>query len=391
MKITIVLGAFLPVPPIMGGAVEKVWFQLGQEFARRGHDVVQISRASPQFPNDEVINGVRHLRVRGFDTPGSLFWLKFLDLLYSIRAMSILRSRRMSELPKADVIVTNTFWLPFLLRNSKRGRVYIHVARYPKGQTRFYANAARLQAPSHAVARAIADEAPKLAGKIRVIPYPAPGSTTDRAPSPAGEREKIILFVGRVHPEKGVRLLVEAFASGARTVFADWKLMLVGPTNEKHGGGGASYLVDLKRFAANAGDKIIFRGPIFDQTELEQTLCAARVFVYPSLAERGESFGLAPLEAMAQGCAVFVSDLACFRDFIRDGETGFIFNHRSLNPAESLRAKIENVIVDPTLLSTVADAGYRKSAEYSLACVADQFLEDFNLLIANSDAARTSR
>ena len=43
MKITIVLGAFFPVPPIMGGAVEKVWFALGQEFARRGHEVVQIS------------------------------------------------------------------------------------------------------------------------------------------------------------------------------------------------------------------------------------------------------------------------------------------------------------------------------------------------------------
>jgi glycosyltransferase involved in cell wall biosynthesis len=297
----------------------------------------------------------------------------------------------MSELPKADVIVTNTFWLPFLLRDPKRGRVYVHVARYPKGQTRFYRNAARLQAPSQAVARAIAEEAPKLAGKIRVIPYPAPGSTIDRALSPTGEREKIILFVGRVHPEKGVHLLVEAFAEGARTVFADWKLMIVGPTDEKHGGGGASYLDDLKRFAANAGDKIIFRGPVFDQTELEQTLRAARIFVYPSLAERGESFGLAPLEAMAQGCAVFVSDLACFHDFIRNGETGFIFNHRSAKPAESLRAKIENVIVDPTLLSTVADAGYRKSAEYSLASVADQFLEDFNSLNANSDAARTSR
>jgi glycosyltransferase involved in cell wall biosynthesis len=383
MKITIVLGAFFPVPPIMGGAVEKVWFALAQELARRGHEVVQVSRAVPQFPREETIAGVRHLRVRGFDAPRSLVWLKFLDLLYSIRTMSIL--------PKADVIVTNTFWLPFLLRNSKRGRVYVHIARYPKGQTRFYANAARLQVPSHAVARAIADEAPKLAGKIRVIPYPAPGSTIDRAPSAAGQREKIILFVGRVHPEKGVHLLVEAFASGARTVFADWKLMIVGPTDGKHGGGGTSYLVDLKRFAANAGDKIIFRGPIFDQTELEQTLRAARIFVYPSLAERGESFGLAPLEAMAQGCAVFVSDLACFHDFIRDGETGFVFNHRAANPAESLRAKVENVIVDPTLLSTVADAGYRESAEYSLAYVADQFLEDFNSLNANSDAARASR
>src|SRR5919204_575348 len=76
MKITIVLGAFLPVPPIMGGAVEKAWFGLAQEFATRGHDVVVISRAVAQLPPEELVDRVRHIRVRGFDTPRSLVWLK---------------------------------------------------------------------------------------------------------------------------------------------------------------------------------------------------------------------------------------------------------------------------------------------------------------------------
>ena len=158
MKITIVLGAFFPVPPIMGGAVEKIWFMLTQEFARRGHEVVVISRAMPQFPRQEILAGVKHFRVRGFNAPRSLIWLKLLDLIYSIRTMSVL--------PKVDIIVTNTFWLPLLLRNSKRGQIYVHATRYPKGQMRFYKKAARLQAPSHAVARAIAAEAPALAKNI---------------------------------------------------------------------------------------------------------------------------------------------------------------------------------------------------------------------------------
>ena len=37
MKITIVLGAFLPVPPVIGGAIEKSWFALAQEFVSRNH------------------------------------------------------------------------------------------------------------------------------------------------------------------------------------------------------------------------------------------------------------------------------------------------------------------------------------------------------------------
>src|SRR5205807_778782 len=80
MKITIVTGAFLPVPPIMGGAIEKAWYALAREFARRGHEVVFVSRKLPQLPAEEAADGVRHVRVRGFDTPRSLPWLKLLDL-----------------------------------------------------------------------------------------------------------------------------------------------------------------------------------------------------------------------------------------------------------------------------------------------------------------------
>jgi glycosyltransferase involved in cell wall biosynthesis len=383
MKITVVLGAFLPVPPVMGGAVEKVWFALSQEFARRGHEVILVSRALPELCRSETRAGVKHLRVRSFDTPRSLLWLKFLDLIYSIRTISIL--------PAADIIVTNTFWLPILLRSSRHGHVYVHVARYPKGQMRFYGKAARLQAPSRAVARAVAAETPKRAQRIAVIPYPAPGSTSELEPPPFAEREKTILFVGRVHPEKGVHLLVNAFANAARTLFADWKLVIIGPTEKKYGGGGGPYLAALKRSAEQGQDKIIFRGPVFDPIALEREFRSARLFVYPSLAEKGESFGLAPLEAMAHRCAVLVSNLDCFHDFIRESETGFIFNHRAANPTDALREKIENVVVDEPLLARVAETGYCKSTEYSLTCVADQFLNDFNSLVRNSDVARKGR
>lgn len=371
MKITIVLGAFFPVPPTMGGGVEKVWFTLAPEIAKRGHDVVMVSRKMPDLPREETIDGVKHLRADGFDTPRSLVWLKFFDLIYSLRTMSIL--------PRADIIVTNTFWLPILLRSSKHGRVYVQVARYPKGQMRFYGKAARLQAPSHAVARAIVAEAPRLANQIAVVPNPVPKSAI--SPPAISDREKIMLFIGRVHPEKGVHVLVDAFASGARAAFADWRLMIVGPTQTKLGGGGERYSASLRRAAENAEGKISFAGPIFDATELASVYRNSRLFIYPSLADRGESFGLAPLEAMAHGCGVLVSNLDCFRDFIRGGETGFIFDHRAQPITETLRDKIDNVIHNETLLARVAAAGYEKSAEYSPKRVAEQFLKDFDSVI----------
>ena len=68
MKITIVLGAFFPVPLTMGGGVEKVWFSLAPEFVKRGHEVVIVSRKTPGLSREETIDGVKQLRVDGFDT-----------------------------------------------------------------------------------------------------------------------------------------------------------------------------------------------------------------------------------------------------------------------------------------------------------------------------------
>jgi glycosyltransferase involved in cell wall biosynthesis len=341
-----------------------------------------ISRAVGEAPREEILDGVRHRRVRGFDTPRSLVWLKFLDLIYSIRTLSVL--------PAADIIVTNTFWLPILLRDPTRGRIYVHVARFPKGQMRFYKRAARLQGPSTVVVRAIASQAPALASRTAVVPNPAPPLVTTLPPKPLADREKIILFVGRLHREKGVHLLVEAFVAGARTIFADWKLMIVGPAEARLGGGGEAYLASLQNAAQSAPGQVIFTGPIFDVARLESSFREAKLFVYPSLAEKGESFGLAPLEAMTHGCAVLVSNLECFTDFVREEETGFVFDHRAADPTAALSEKMQRLVADESLLGRVAGQGYRRSADYSVSRVADSFLNDFHSLMQDSHGGTTN-
>ena len=126
MRITIAQGAFLPVPPLRGGAIEKVWFQLGKLFAAQGHEVTHVSRLCDELPENETIDGVHHLRVPGYSTPSSPVKLKFLDYLYSRRVKK--------ALPDADILVTNTFWLPILARHARFGRRYVHVGRFPKAK-----------------------------------------------------------------------------------------------------------------------------------------------------------------------------------------------------------------------------------------------------------------
>ena len=381
MRITIVQGAFLPVPPLMGGAVEKVWQALGEEFAHRGHDVVHISRVVSPLPQWEVAGGVTHVRVRGYDTPASLPLLKLLDLLYSFRARAALPKR-------SDIIVTNTFWLPMLLRSSSRGQVYVHVARFPKGQMRYYAHCARLQAPSRAVAEAVKQQAPELSNKVTAIPYPRPEPIDPSTPPPLPSRPATILYVGRVHPEKGVHLLVEAFTRLPLPLTVSWKLRIVGPWESHLGGGGEAYRDQLLRLAEGRRDSVQLHGPIFEACELEREFRTARVFVYPSLAETGETFGLAPLEAMTHGCATVVSNLGCFHDFVIDDETGFIFDHRVESPAVALELKLAALLNNEPRLAAVAARGRAQTEEYSLQPVAAKYVADFQLLTESASAAR---
>ncbi len=374
MKITLVTGAFLPVPPVKGGAVEKVWFALAKEFARRGHDITMISRLLPGWAEEETSEGVHHLRARGHDTPDSLLLLKLLDLGYSLRVRRLL--------PPADILVSNTFWLPLLRPPLSRGRLYIHVGRFPKGQLRFYTNAARLHALSPAIGDAIISEVPEMAERVRVIPFPV---ETGPPPSPFRGRSPIITYAGRVHPEKGVHLLVEAFAAAWRGPLSDWTLRIVGPWETGHGGGGEPYLARLKETAGDA--PVVFTGGLFADGALARELQQARLFVYPSLAERGETFGVAALEAMAAGCAVLVSDLACFRGFVRENETGFVFDHRRGDKARALQEKLVALAGDESRLAEISDKGYRETARFSLSNMADLFLADFQSLLSQHERA----
>jgi len=365
VRITIVQGAFLPVPPLLGGAVEKVWFNLGKEFARRGHEVTHVSRAFEHLPKREVIDRVSHRRISGFPSPATTPRRMLLDFWYALRVMS--------QLPPADILVTNTFWLPALELRRSRGLAYVHVARYPKGQLKLYRRAI-LQTVSEPIRQAILAETPRAGNRVRVIAYPL--SERYLRPEP-GEFHQTLLYTGRVHPEKGVHLLIQAFAQLPPADRATWKLQIVGPSEIAYGGGGETYLAELQAAAASVKANVEFVGRVFDEDRLIQHYNNASIFVYPSLAERGETFGLAVLEAMAAGCAPLVSDLACFRDFIRPEVNGQIFNHRTNDPVGTLVSVLAAMLRDRESTNRIRQAAWLTAREYTLPKIASEFLADF--------------
>ena len=369
MRITIVLGPFLPAPTVLGGAVEKVHVLLAGAYRAAGHDVTIVSRQYGDFAHDEIVDGIRHIRIPSHDASSSLALNIILTLRYALRVAR--------NLPPADITITNVFALPSILPRRRAGKIYVHVARFPQHQMRLYGRADRLQAISHAVADAIAAQAPALAGRVATIGYPIPDAYYLPAAAP---RQKTILYVGRIAREKGVHLLLKAFARIARRA-PGWRLRIVGPHETRQGGDGAPYLDELKALAAPLGSACDFVGPIFDQNALLAEYRAAWVFVYPSIAEKGEAFGLAPLEAMAAGCATIVSSLRCFDDFIEPGVSGLKFDHRVAHPDEQLASTLDQLIAAPDLLARIAAGGHRSAGRFTTAAIAARMLDDFASLL----------
>jgi glycosyltransferase involved in cell wall biosynthesis len=368
MIITIVQGAFLPIPPLLGGAVEKMWYSLAKEFVNNGHQVVYISKSYDGVLSIDNEDGIQHVRVKGYKTPKSGVILKILDLFYSLKAVKKIAV-------ETNIIISNTFWLPLLLPKKQTKYCMVDVARMPKGQMRFYTNGCVLRANSTPVINAIKKEiSSNYYKKVVMIPNPIPFKSDEGVDFSL--KQKSILYTGRIHPEKGLDILINAFALLKNN---DWKLLLVGPYSIDAGGGGKKYLDTLK--ALTNGTNVEFKEPIYDIKKLNQLYARASIFVYPSIAEKGETFGLSPLEAMSWGCATVVSDLECFKDFIKHDFNGLCFDHRSKNNVHNLKFCLDSLIQNPTLLNSFANQALQVQQSHSTEVLAQEFLKEFKKMI----------
>jgi glycosyltransferase involved in cell wall biosynthesis len=102
------------------------------------------------------------------------------------------------------------------------------------------------------------------------------------------------LFLGRLHPKKGLDLLIQAWA-GAGSAAADWELVIAGPDE-----GGHEAEVRQWVAAAGLGGSVIFCGSISGQAKYD-LIASADLFILTSYSE---GLPMAPLEAMAAGVPV---------------------------------------------------------------------------------------
>jgi glycosyltransferase involved in cell wall biosynthesis len=128
----------------------------------------------------------------------------------------------------------------------------------------------------------------------RIVEIPNAVDTEDlesSAVSAVSRPDRIVLFMGRLHPQKGIDLLVHAFEHAR--IADDWRLVIAGPD------GLPSYTKALRRSAhkSTRRDRIEFVGAIFGSAKVD-LLRRAWILAAPS---RSEVIGLVNLEAAGSG------------------------------------------------------------------------------------------
>ncbi len=129
-----------------------------------------------------------------------------------------------------------------------------------------------------------------------------------RAAHPRLRDYPYVLFLGRLHEQKGIDLLLEAFQLVARK-YPVARLVIAGPDF------GRSTEIKARTLAAGIQDRLLMIGPIFG-SQKRAALRDAACFCLPS---RHEGFSLAVLESLASGTPVIISKECHFPEVARSG------------------------------------------------------------------------
>ena len=194
-------------------------------------------------------------------------------------------------------------------------------------------------------------------------------------------QHKMILFVGRIQPLKGIPTLVQAMKR-VTDQYPGWRdnlcLIIIGGDPNPDSTSEQREFERLKQLRDDLGigDLVTFLGAK-DQDTLVYYYSAAEMVVMPS---HYESFGMVALEAMACGTPVIGSDVGGLSFSIEDGFNGYLVPGQD---PEALADKITLLLKHPNLRDHLGEQAIRWSKRYDWQHVADEILDVYHMVRAD--------
>ena len=212
-------------------------------------------------------------------------------------------------------------------------------------------------------------------GRYRIVPN---GVDLGAArPDPGRPHPELrLLFVGRAEERKGLPVLLRAFEA-LRSAGVEARLTVAGATRE-----------EVEPLLLEP-DGVEVAGRVSDE-EKWALLGGADVLCAPSLG--GESFGMVLTEAFASGTPVVASDIAGYRDVVRDGRDGLLV---PVGDPVELGEALRGLALDPARRGAMAEAAVERARRFAWPRVAGEVLEVYEEALAHplpeGRAARLAR
>jgi len=159
---------------------------------------------------------------------------------------------------------------------------------------------------------------------------------------------RCVISVGRLDERKGQHLVLAALAEAPKELTRNLAYLIVGKPDDQE------YLRRLKALAADSPAKIYFLQGLNDH-EVRALLAGSEVFCVPGAKVsdgRVEGFGLAYLEAAAQGLPSIGPRMWAVPEVIRDGETGLLVDPTDV---ESITSALTRLLSDNSLRTEMGE------------------------------------
>jgi glycosyltransferase involved in cell wall biosynthesis len=185
-----------------------------------------------------------------------------------------------------------------------------------------------------------------------------------------------VLFLGRIHPKKGVDMLLHAWLQ-VEAACQGWELRIVGPDD-------GGYLPSMQRLAVTLGlERVVFAGPLYGLAK-QRAYAQATLFVLPT---HSENFGLTVAESLSARTPVIVTTGAPWKDVQKHGAGWWI--ETGVKPlADTL---LEAMRLPPGELMAMGARGRTwMQREYSWSEVARQFADVYEWLASGRESPPSS-
>ncbi len=184
------------------------------------------------------------------------------------------------------------------------------------------------------------------------------------------ETTQVVLYVGRLAPEKNLKLVFAAFAA-MHQCNPHTRLVLVGDGPDR---------ATLQA----AYPRAVFCG-MRSGVDLSRHYASAQVFLFPSLTE---TFGNVTIEAMASGLAVVAYNYAAAEELIRHNESGVL---AAYDDAEAFIAQATRLAADPALAQRMAQAARHAAQTMSWDSIHDRFEQVLYAIVEQEERDDTTR